>query len=65
METTGTIDFPTERRLETVTLTEDTESDVQDALNEMQRVREQPVAPEVAEPMPICKKCAYQDLCWG
>ena len=27
--------------------------------------RELPAPPAVPAPMPVCKKCSYQDLCWG
>lgn len=65
IETTGVIDFPKERRRETVTLTPGAETEVEQAIAGVQRTREMPTPPPVEEPMPICRKCAYQDLCWG
>lgn len=63
--TTGVIDYPKERRREEVTLTPEREAEVEAILGEIRRTRERPTPPEVPEPMPICRKCAYQDLCWG
>lgn len=63
--TTGVIDFPKQRRREDVTLTPEREREVEAALAGVEAVRGMPVPPEVPQPMPICKKCAYQELCWG
>ena len=65
IETTGVIDFPTERRRETVTLTPEAEEKVVDLLIEARRIKQLPTPPVVEEPMRICRQCSYQDLCWG
>lgn len=65
VETTGVIDFPKERRREEVVLTPELEEQVEDIVLGVRRTRELPTPPFVPEPMPVCKKCAYQDLCWG
>jgi|SRR5579884_606831 len=65
IETTGVIDYPKQRRRQEVALTPELEAEVERALAGVQAVREMPAPPKVAEPMPICKRCAYQELCWG
>ncbi len=65
IETTGVIDYPLQKRRETVTLTPAYEADVEQILAQIEAVREQSVPPVVAKVMPICKMCAYQELCWG
>lgn len=65
IETTGVIEYPKLRRREEVTLTPELETDVAQILAGVQQTRELPTPPPVAVPMSLCKKCAYQDLCWG
>ena len=65
IERTGVIDYPKLRRREEVVLTPELEADVEQILEGVRTVREMPIPPMVPEPMPICRKCAYQDLCWG
>jgi len=63
--TTGVIDYPQQRRREEVTLTPEYEADVERIVAGVQATREMPLPPPVPAPMPLCKKCAYQELCWG
>jgi CRISPR-associated exonuclease Cas4 len=63
--TTGMIDYPKQKRRETVELTPEREAEVKEILAGVSSVRVLPKPPEIPEPMPICKKCSYQDLCWG
>lgn len=65
IETTGVIDYPKERRREQVELTPDLEEAVEQIIAGVRQTRELPRPPQVAAPMPVCKKCAYQELCWG
>lgn len=65
VETTGVIDYPKERRREEVTLTPELEKEVEQVIAGVQETRALPTPPRVAEPMSICRKCAYQELCWG
>ncbi|MCX6378656.1 MAG: CRISPR-associated protein Cas4, partial [Armatimonadetes bacterium] len=65
IETTGVIDYPALRRQQEVVLTPELEVEVEKIIAGVQAVREQPTPPVVAKPLPICKMCAYQDLCWG
>jgi CRISPR-associated exonuclease Cas4 len=63
--TTGVIDYPKERRRETVELTAEREAEVAGILAGVEATRGQATPPAIAAPMPVCKKCSYQDLCWG
>ena len=63
--TSGVIDYPQERKRVEVILTPEYERDIERILREIAETRIMPIAPAVPGPMPICKKCAYQDLCWG
>lgn len=65
IETTGVIDYPKQRRREEVTLTPDLEAEVERVIKGVQETRERLTPPSVPAPMAVCKKCAYQDLCWG
>ena len=65
VETHGVLEYPKERRRQEVSLTPDLEAEVERVLDGIQETRARPTPPPVPAPMPICKKCAYQDLCWG
>jgi len=65
IETMGVIDYPKQRRREEVTLTPDLEAEVERVIEGVRATRERPTPPPVPSPMPVCKKCSYQDLCWG
>lgn len=65
IETTGMIDYPKQRRKEEVILTPELEMEVEKILHGIAVVRTMESPPVVKEPMALCKKCAYQDLCWG
>ena len=65
VETSGVLDFPAERKREEVLLTPEREAEIAEILAGVVAVRAMPVPPVVAKPMPICKKCAYEELCWG
>lgn len=63
-ELTGELRFPKERRREEVRLTPELEAQVMEALRDIQRIEQMPSPPQV-EFMPICRVCAYCELCWG
>jgi CRISPR-associated exonuclease Cas4 len=63
-ELTGELRFPKERRREEVRLTPELETQVMEALHDIQRIEAMPTPPEV-DFMPICRVCAYCELCWG
>jgi CRISPR-associated exonuclease Cas4 len=65
IETTGVIDYPKQRRREEVALTPELEAEVERVIEGVRETRALPTPPEVPEPMPVCRKCAYQELCWG
>ncbi len=65
VETVGVIDYPKERRREEIVLTQELEQEVEQVIAGVQETRALPIPPLVAEPMTICRKCAYQELCWG
>jgi CRISPR-associated exonuclease Cas4 len=65
IETTGIIDYPKQRRREEVALTPVLEAEIKRVVEGVRQTRERPTPPVVPAPMPICKKCSYQDLCWG
>lgn len=65
VETTGVIDYPKQRRREEVALTPEREAEVERVIEGVRATRERETPPPVASPMAICRKCAYQDLCWG
>ena len=65
VETTGVIDYPKQKRRETVALTPELETQMEQVLAGVQTVREQPMPPVVPKPLALCKSCAYQELCWG
>jgi CRISPR-associated exonuclease Cas4 len=65
VETSGVLDFPAERRREEVTLTPERENEVAAVLDGVVKVRALSTPPEVVKPMSLCKKCAYEELCWG
>ncbi len=65
IETTGVIDYPLQKRREEVVLTPEYEADIERIVAGVQATRELPTPPPVAAPMTLCKKCAYQELCWG
>lgn len=60
----GELRFPKERRRESVVLTGDAERDIETTLREIRRI-EQLATPPRVEFMPICRRCAYLELCWG
>lgn len=63
-ELVGELRFPKERRKEEVRLTPELEAQVTEALRDIQRIEQLPSPPR-AEFMPICRVCAYCELCWG
>ena len=63
-ELMGELRFPKERRREEVRLTPELEAQVMEALRDIQRIEQMPSPPQV-EFMPICRVCAYCELCWG
>lgn len=65
INTTGVIDYPQQKRRKEVALTPEYEADLERITQAVPAIRIAPDPPPVPEPMPVCKMCAYQDLCWG
>ena len=63
-ELVGELRFPKERRREEVHLTPELEAKVAEALRGVAQVEALPSPPQV-DYMPICRHCAYAELCWG
>jgi len=63
-ELVGELRFPKERRREEVRLSPELEAKVAQALRGVAQVEALPSPPQV-EFMPICRACAYAELCWG
>ena len=61
----GLMEYPRLKRREEIVLTPKDEAELEGLLRRIDEVRDMPSPPEVAEPMGICSKCAYQELCWG
>lgn len=65
INTTGIIDYPLLKRREEVKLTPALEAEVEVIMDGVVEVRDLDTPPMVNAPMPLCAKCAYQELCWG
>lgn len=63
-ELVGEIRFPRERRRIEVRLNEEAGRELEGILREIERIKSLPAPPQ-AEPSPICRPCAYAELCWG
>lgn len=63
IERTGVLAFPRERTRETVTLSEENVSAVEETIvGVIETVQED--SPPPLEKKPYCESCLYQDLCW-
>ncbi|MCS6965305.1 MAG: CRISPR-associated protein Cas4 [Candidatus Kapabacteria bacterium] len=63
-EMVGELRFPRARRREEVRLTPELEARVACALKGIQQIEQLP-EPPVVDFMPLCRACAYCELCWG
>jgi len=64
VERDGVLAHPTERRRESVELTQEAEQRVEKALRGVYDVTNAETPPE-AERKPFCDSCAYHDFCWS
>ncbi len=64
VQTSGVLHYPNQRRKETVELTPELEQELMEVLEQIRQLREQPLPPQVDEPMSICRRCAYEEFCW-
>lgn len=60
----GEINYPKLRRKQEVRLLPEEEQRLESALADIQRIKEMPTAPE-AQFTKLCRRCSYQELCWG
>lgn len=65
VHTVGILHYPNQRRKETVELTGELEAQLQEVLEAIEALRQQPLPPTVPEPMSICDNCAYEEFCWS
>jgi CRISPR-associated exonuclease Cas4 len=61
----GVINYPKQRRSVEIELTFDAEAEVEEWIRQVQMVVAQATPPIVEAPMRICRKCSYNELCWG
>jgi CRISPR-associated exonuclease Cas4 len=61
----GIINYPKQRRSVEVELTPAAEAEVKEWIGQVQMVVAQATPPVVEAPMRICRKCSYNELCWG
>lgn len=61
---TGEIRFPKERKIESVKLSKEDEREIEEVLRDIRRIEKLETPPEISF-MPICRSCAYIELCWG
>jgi len=60
---TGVLAHPTERRRETVELTDERKSKVEESICGIYEIVTRDTPPEAVE-KPFCSSCAYHDFCW-
>ncbi len=61
----GQLNFPRQRRTEIVTLTPDDEAQLRVLVQELHQTAAHPTPPPRLENRRFCKKCAYEELCFG
>ena len=61
----GVINYPKQKRSVEIELTPDAAQQVEQWIEQVRDVIAQPIPPVVEEPMSICRKCSYAELCWG
>lgn len=60
----GVLAYPEQNRREIVELDDAGLKQLQQAIDAVQQLRNQPQPPHVPKPMTLCRTCAYQELCW-
>lgn len=63
IEMRGEMAYPTERKRTTVELTEENEAEIEEIVEDIERIGNRGSPPE-PERKPFCDSCAYHDLCW-
>jgi CRISPR-associated exonuclease Cas4 len=62
---TGQLDYPALRRTEPVTLDAEHEADLAETVAALARLAEQTTPPERHPRRTFCRRCAFEDLCYG
>jgi CRISPR-associated exonuclease Cas4 len=62
---TGSINYPALKQTETVTLEPEHEQTLQDIVTGLKELHEQSGPPERLDSRRLCKKCAFEELCYG
>ncbi|GIV18229.1 MAG: CRISPR-associated protein Cas4 [Armatimonadota bacterium] len=65
VQTHGVLHYPNQRRKERVELTPELEAELQQVIQQVEALRQQPLPPQVPRPMRICRSCAYEEFCWS
>jgi len=60
----GALNYPKSKRVERVELTPEIEGEIEEMLSEVRRIRSSEQCPE-GEHVARCRKCSYEELCWG
>lgn len=60
----GVLEYPKQRQTVKVELSEEDEKRLREIEQEITQLCAKPQPPRVNK-MPICKKCAYNEFCWG
>ena len=62
---TGQLDYPALRRTESVTLDPEHETELAETVAALSRLAEHPSPPERHPRRSFCRRCAFEDLCYG
>jgi CRISPR-associated exonuclease Cas4 len=62
---TGQLDYPALRRTELVTLTPEHEAELAEPVAALARLADEPNPPERHPRRSFCRRCAFEDLCYG
>lgn len=60
----GVLNYPKSKRTETVELTPDLEREIEEIVEGVKSIKRSDTCPAPVQ-MGACKKCSYEDLCWG
>jgi len=61
--TRAVLNYPLIRKVKEITLTEESEKEIENALLKINEIISKPKPPEPIR-KPYCKKCSYYELCW-
>jgi len=62
--TRAILNYPLIRRVKELSLTKESEQEVEDALKKIGEIVSQPTPPQPIR-KPYCKRCSYYELCWS